>query len=93
MIKNKIEDILWQVWNHEIEPSVALSAVEAYSSASNGSKPDVSGSLPVDILVSELREIPKLKDFASGHSDSQGYARLCGQEILLERLIKKARRQ
>ena len=40
----------------------------------------------------EMKEIPKLKDFASEHGDAQGYARLCGQEILLERLIKKTRR-
>lgn len=54
---------------------------------------NVSGALPVVILEAEMKEIPKLKDFASGHGDAQGYARLCGQEILLTRLIKKARRQ
>lgn len=41
------------------------------------------------ILESELKEIPKLQDFASGHGDAEGYARICGQKVLLERLIDK----
>lgn len=41
------------------------------------------------MLLNELKEIPKLQDFASGAGDSEGYARLCGQEILLKRLIER----
>lgn len=38
MTKDKLLDVLWQVYNHEILPDVAMTAVEAYSSASNGAK-------------------------------------------------------
>lgn len=41
------------------------------------------------IIESEINLIPKLKDFASSHGDAKGYAMACGQEVLLERLIKK----
>ena len=41
------------------------------------------------VIESELKEIPKLQDFASGHGDAEGYARVCGQEVLLKRLFEK----
>lgn len=43
----------------------------------------------LDIIEHEIKELPKLKDFASGSGDSEGYMRLCGQEVILERLLKK----
>ena len=56
-------------------------------------QPAVGGSLPISVLLAEMNELPKLKDFASRNGDAQGYARLCGQEVLLQRLIKRAARQ
>jgi hypothetical protein len=56
-------------------------------------QPAVGGSLPISVLVDQLNELPKLKDFASRAGDAQGYARLCGQQVLLERLIKRFSRQ
>lgn len=37
----------------------------------------------------EKKELPKLLDHASGHGDSEGYARLCGMALFIERLEKK----
>ena len=41
------------------------------------------------ILKKELAEIPELLKFTFKYQDSQGYARLKGQEVLLKLLIKK----
>ena len=41
---------------YELTDSEFLEKVEAYSSASNGSKPLVSGSLPVDEIIEQLGE-------------------------------------
>jgi len=46
----------------------------------------------VRLIESELKEIPKLQDFASGHGDAEGYARVCGQDVLLKRLYEKVER-
>lgn len=46
--------------------------------------------ITVDYLQKELIEVRKLQDFASSAGDAEGYARLCGQFILLERLIEKS---
>lgn len=43
----------------------------------------------IEAIESELKEVPKIQDFASGHGDAQGYARACGQEVMLKRLIAK----
>ena len=34
-----------------------ITAVDAYSSASNGAKPDVSGSLPPDVTIKDILQI------------------------------------
>ncbi|MBL7842899.1 MAG: hypothetical protein JNK44_03480 [Cyclobacteriaceae bacterium] len=43
----------------------------------------------INEIEKELREIPKLQDFASSSGDAQGYARICGQQTILERLKQK----
>jgi hypothetical protein len=53
----------------------------------------ITDKIQVDLITSlntEMEEVRKLQDFASGTGDAQGYARLCGQLVLLERLIKKS---
>lgn len=41
------------------------------------------------LIEKELAEIPKLQDFASRQGDAEGYAQLCGQLVVLNRLLKK----
>lgn len=55
--------------------------------------PSVQGMLPLADLEKELAEVLKHQDFASRHSDSEGYMRCCGQQVLLERMIEKVKRQ
>lgn len=50
------------------------------------------GCVTVDSLEKQLIEVVKLQDFASSTGDSEGYMRLCGQFVLLERLIDMGRK-
>ena len=47
------------------------------------------GWVPINVLIDELNTLPHLKQFASSNGYARGYAYLCGQEVLLKRLITK----
>lgn len=46
-------------------------------------------SIIIDWCKKEMIEIEKRKDFASGAGDAEGYARNCGQSVLIERILKQ----
>lgn len=57
MTKEQLIETAVKYVYREISEDVFLTAVDAYSSADNGAKPIVSGALPPDVTLKDIKEI------------------------------------
>lgn len=73
LCERKMEELKIEIGVQKAKRSVAEHAIEHFQK----------------ILLNESQEIPKHQDFASRHGDAEGYARGCGQLVLLERIKKQ----